>query len=104
MNDSPFSIVKNDNGTYHIECLFIVYREKFGHHPDFLPQDEERGKREGFNTKFWFLVMDYLSAAEAQRRLTNYENLYSALIHEIENDDTRWDEFPFKNKQIVYCK
>ena len=48
---SAFTIVSNNDDSFHIECLFIVYREKFGHHPDFLPQDEERGKREGFFNK-----------------------------------------------------
>ena len=99
-----FSIIDNNDGTYHIECLFIVYRNKFGHHPDFLPQDEERGKREGFSTKFWFLIADNLSKEQAEKRLVNYKYLYTKLITEIEDDDKRWNDFPFKDKPVIYSK
>ena len=101
---SAFTIVSNNDSTFHIECLFTVYREKFGHHPDFLPQDEERGKHEGFSTKFWFLIEDDLTADNVVKRLNNYQEKYDKLIVEIENDDTRWNEFPFKDKPIVYSK
>lgn len=101
---SAFTIVSNGDNTFHIECLFVVYREKFGHHPDFLPQGETRGKREGFSTKFWFLVEDDLSADETVTKLTDYQNKYDKLITEIENDDNRWNEFPFKDKPLVYSK
>lgn len=31
---SRFFIMENEGeGTYHIECLFVVYRNLFGHHP-----------------------------------------------------------------------
>lgn len=101
---SAFTIVSNNDGTFHIECLFVVYREKFGHHPDFLPQNEERGKREGFSTKFWFLVEDNLTSENVVTHLNNYQTKYDKLIMELENDDTRWNEFPFKNNCIVYSK
>ena len=104
MNVSNFSIVDNRDGTHRIECCFVVYRQKFGHHPDFLPQDEERGKREGFSTKFWFLVEDDLSADEAANKLADYQHKYDNLISDIENDDKRWNEFPFKNKPVTYSK
>ena len=42
MTASNFTIVDNKDGTHRIECLFVVYREKFGYHPDFLQVDEER--------------------------------------------------------------
>ena len=101
---SAFTIVSNNDNSFHIECLFVVYREKFGHHPDFLPQDEARGKREGFSTKFWFLVEDDLTSNEAVSRLNYYQTKYDKLIEDIENDDTRWNEFPFKDKTITYSK
>lgn len=99
-----FFSVNNNDGTYHIECLFVVYRERFGHHPSFLPQDEERGKREGFSTKFWFLIKDDLTSAEAETELEILNRIWSHKIHAIENDDTLWDKFPFKNNTIVYSK
>ena len=101
---SNFAMIDNGDGTYRIECFFVVYREKFGHHPDFLPQNEERGKHEGFSTKFWFLIEDDLSENNASVKLTDYRRKYDDLISEIENDDTRWDEFPFRNKPLIYSK
>ena len=101
---SSFEYFKNNDGTFHIECLFVVYRELFGHHPDFLPQDEERGKREGFSTKFWYLVEDDLTKEEARLHLKDYRKKYDRLITAIEHDDKRWNEFPFKDKDVVYSK
>ena len=101
---SAFTLVSNGDNTFRIECLFVVYREKFGHHPSFLPQDEIRGAREGFSTKFWFLVEDDLDASETVKKLADYQNKYDKLITEIENDDTRWEEFPFKTNPVVYSK
>lgn len=104
MTASNFTIVDNKDGTHRIECLFVVYRAKFGHHPDFLQVDEERGEREGFTTKYWFLVEDDLSAEDAVKKLTEYQNKYDKLITELEDDDKRWNEFPFKDNAIVYSK
>lgn len=101
---SNFTIYKNPEGTYHIECQFVVYREKFGHHPDWLPQNEEDGKRFGFSTKFWFLIEDNISFDDIEKRYLHYTETYDSLISEIENDDTRWNEFPFKDKPVVYSK
>ena len=102
---SAFSVHKNEGeDTYHIECLFVVYRAKFGHHPSFCPQNEEDGARDGYNTKYWFLVYDGLSKELAETRLADYQFLYEKLIHEIEDNDELWDEFPFKNCPVVYYK
>ena len=102
--NSRFSIIENPEGTYRIECMFIVYRQKFGHHPDFLPQDEEKGAREGFNTKFWFLVDDDLTKNNAEKTVEEYQQKYDVEIRKIENDDTLWDTFPFKNNIVIYAK
>ena len=101
---TSFYIYDNNDGTFRIECKFIVYRAKFGHHPDFLPQDEIRGRREGFATKFWFLVEDNLTESEASSHLKKYQEQYDKLIEEIEDNDKRWNEFPFKDKPKVYSK
>jgi hypothetical protein len=99
-----FTIVSNGDGTFRIEMMFTVYREKFGHHPSWLPCDEEKGKREGYPTTYWFLIEDDLTGADTGDHLIAYQKQYSKLISEIENDDTRWDEFPFKDRPITYSK
>ena len=98
-----FQVVKNPEGTYHIECEFTVYREKFGHHPSFLPQDEVRGRREGFSTRFWFLVEDDIAPENVKARLNYYYKKYPN-ISEIENDDKKWESFPFKKNCVLYSK
>lgn len=95
---------KDDNHDCKHKRKYTVYRERFEHHPDFLPQDEEKGKIEGFSTNFWFLVEDDLTSDTVVKQLNSYQRKYDKLISEIENDDTRWNEFPFKNKPIVYSK
>jgi hypothetical protein len=100
---SSFCVIKNPEGTYRIECQFVVYREKFGRHPKFL-KGCEGNARDGFNTKFWFLVEDDLDKEEAKRKLVEYQTKYDELIISIENDDTRWEEFPFKDNVITYSK
>lgn len=90
--------------TFRIECCFTVYREKFGHHPDFLPQDEEHGKREGFNTKFFYLIEENLTKEQADEKLKQYQNKYDEKLTQIEDDHTIWENFPFKSKELVYCK
>lgn len=99
-----FDKVENPEGTYHVECQFTVYRARFGHHPSFLPQDEMRGRREGFCTQFWFLVDDDLSAKDADARVKELTDTYDELIDQIQEDDSRWEEFPFKGCPVVYAK
>ena len=101
---TPFNIVDNVDKTYRIECLFIVQRARFGHHPEFIEVDETRGNKEGFSTKYWFLVEDDLTKTEAEKLKKEYEAKYNKLIEDIENDDARWNEFPFKDKPITYSK
>lgn len=100
---SSFFVIVNPEGTKRIECRFIVYREKFGHHPSFL-KDYEGNAREGFNTKFFFVVVDDLSDEEAETKLLEFEEKYNDIVTNIENDDTKWDEFPFKDCPISYYK
>ena len=99
-----FALIDNQNGYFSIECLFVVQRAKFGHHPDFLPQNEEKGRRDGFSTKFWVLVDDNLEQVDAENKISEYIDKYEKLISEIEDDDSRWNEFPFKDKPVVFSK
>ena len=101
----PTEIPQNPEGTYHIECRFFVYRHKFGHYPSFLRQyGTADAIKYGYTTKFFYLIEDDLDEETANRKIEEYNQKYGALITEIENDDTRWDEFPFKNNDIVYSK
>lgn len=54
---SHFFIVDNPEGTKRIECMFVVYKEKF-----------------------------------------------DTLLYEIEEDDNRWKDFPFKDNVLSYWK
>ncbi len=90
--------------TYHIVCQFTVYRERFGHHPSFLPQDEAKGMQIGFATEFGFLVEDDLTKEQALDQLAAYQEQYDTLITELENDDTRWDEFPFQQCPLLWSR
>lgn len=101
---SHFSIHENPEGTYRIECLFVVYRERFGHHPRFIHVDEEKGRREGFNTQYYYLVEDDINKNEAKNKLKEYQEKYDDFLYDIENDDRLWKRFPFKNNTIIYCK
>lgn len=101
---SHFHITQTNNGKYAIECLFVVYRAKFGHHPTFLPQDEVRGKIEGFNTKFYYEVEIDLSEDMANERLKYYREKYDDMITKIEDDDKLWAKFPFRTLTPVYYK
>lgn len=108
---SSFSAVNNNDGTFRIECLFIVYFEKFKHHPDWLVGDNAidgyhkptpRDLREGVSTKFWILVEDNILPDAINARLASYRNKYDKLIPKLENDDSRWNEFPFQNPKLHY--
>lgn len=100
------SFLKVDNGdrTYRIEVRFIVYRALFGHHPTWLPQDEERGAREGFSTKFWLMVQDNINPVFADMALLYYRCKYDSVVTKTENNDQLWEEFPFKDCDIIYSK
>ena len=93
-----------DNGFGYIECVFFVYRARFGHHPDFLPQDEERGMRDGFSTQFHFLVEDYIPEDKVYVKLKKYREKYDAIVKDIEDDDKKWNEFPFKDNILLWSK
>jgi hypothetical protein len=105
---SWFGAIDNMDGTFRIECEFTVYFAEFKHYPDWLgykPTDEDL--KFGVPTRFWFLVEDDLPPNKVNDRLTFYRNKYDTLIPELENDDTRWDEFPFKDIEehyITYSK
>ena len=91
-------------GTSHIEVCFVVYRHKFGHHPTFLPQDEEKGRRDGFNTQFYYIAEENIPDEKAEEKLEYYKNRYDSELEEIEEDDTKWEQFPFKGNELVWYK
>lgn len=100
---SSFSAVDNMDGTFRIECEFTVYFEKFKHHPDWLSyKPDARTMKEGVSTRFWILVEDNILPDKINARLTFYRNEYDNLIPELENDDTRWNEFPFQDTKKNY--
>lgn len=100
---SHFQLIENPEGTFRIECQFIVYREKFKRHPSWISPVGDA--RTGFNTKYYFLVEDdIISNIEVDAKLHLYREKYDKLIYEIEDDDSKWDEFPFKDRPIVYYK
>ena len=98
---SHFFIVDNPEGTKRIECMFVVYREKFKHHPSFL-KDLEGDEKNGFNTKFFFIIEDDLTDAESL--LSYYKEKFDTLLYEIEEDDNRWEDFLFKDNVLSYWK
>lgn len=99
-----FRYSEDDNGVCYIETVFFVYRAMFGHHPSWLPQDEKRGRREGFSTQFNFLLEDDLTKEEAISKVREYRKQYDALITDIENDDRKWDEYPWQDRPIIFSK
>lgn len=103
-DQTHFRYCEDYDGVCYIETAFFVYRERFGHHPSWLPQDEERGKREGFPTQFYFLLDDNLTREKAISKVKEYRRQYDALITEIENDDRKWDEYPWQNRPITFSK
>ena len=101
---SHFRYQEDDKGVCYIETVFVVYREKFGHHPSWLPQDEERGNEEGFSTQFHFLLDDDVTKEEAIAKVREYRKQYDELISDIENDDRKWDEYPWKDRPLLFSK
>ena len=97
-----FTIVSNHDGTFRIEVKFEII-EKFRHHrPSWW--DKSIGETNQRPILCWFCVEDRLTGSAVGEKLLNYQSKYSKLINEIENDDTRWDEFPFKSSMLTYIK
>ena len=71
---------------------------------DIIHVDGEDGRRDGFSTKFYYLVDDDMDRESAETKLKVYQTKYDDRITEIEEDDTLWDSFPFKENVIVYSK
>lgn len=103
-DQTHFQYYEDIDGVCYIETVFFVYRERFGHHPSWLPLDEERGKREGFPTQFHFLLDDNLTREEAIAKVKEYRKQYDTIITDIENDDRKWDEYPWQNRPITFSK
>ena len=104
LGQSHFQYCEDDNGVCYIETVFVVYRERFGHHPSWLSQDEERDKRDGYSTQFHFLLEDNLTKEDAISKLKEYRKQYDTLITDIENDDRKWDEYPWQDRPIIFSK
>lgn len=90
--------------TYRIECRIVIYRQKFGKHPDFLKEYEGNKHGEGYNTKFFLLIEDDISDENtAKAKVDKYNKDYADLISKCENSG-EWGAFPFKSSVIVYYK
>ena len=99
-----FIVVSNNDmsGTYHIECRCVIYRAKYGKHPDWAKPEGDKDM--GFNTKYFLLIEDNIqSESEAKKKAQYYEDKYADMIRKCE-DTGNWDVFPFKNNEIVYYK
>ena len=101
----------DSHNIFGVQCEFTVYRGLFGHHPKWLIENnnqyshnETQGIREGFSTRFWFLIEDGLTEAECDKKVAEYSRQYDHLIDAIENDDKLWNDFPFKNAPVIYHK
>lgn len=101
-----FFMMKNPEGTYHIEVEFTVYYEQFHHYPEWLTECQSMDPRCGYQTQFNKLVEDDLPEEVARQKVSEYRKRYDALLDELEADDTRWNEFPFQGKEnyITFCK
>lgn len=97
-----FYVMNNSDGTYRIECKCIIYRALHGKHPDWAkPTGNER---DGFNTKYFLLIDDYIKSEEEAKQAAEYlNNEYKELITRCE-DTGNWEEFPFKENEIIYWK
>jgi len=99
--DNFFHVAHYDK-TYGIECQITVYRALLGKHPDFLKAYE--GDRYGYNTKFYLLIEDCIEdEAAAEEKCQELNRKYSDLIIRCE-ETGNWDDFPFKDKEVVYYK
>ena len=98
-------------GKYIVVFRITIYREKLGKHPDFLKSfGDEKHRKDGFSTKFWFLAKDEngnelveLSKEEATNISNVMNEKYVDMLYRCE-DTGDWDEFPFKNCEIIYHK
>lgn len=103
MGYNHFYAMKNPEGTYRIECMICIYREKFGKHPDFL-KDLEGDAHTGFNTKYALLVRDDIdSEVSASALASDYNHQYDDLITSCE-DTSDWKQFPFKDCEPIYYR
>lgn len=99
---NTFRIMNNNDGTWHIECLCVIYRALFGKHPEWAKPEGDAVN--GYNTKYFVMVEDNIvTEEEAKQKANVYENKYGKLIKECE-DSGNWDKFPFKDNTIVYYK
>ena len=105
LDGTNFGVVDNMDGTFRIECRFMVYYSIFKRYPTWMNiHPTAKDLHEGVSTKFWFLVEDDLAKEDADRKVKEYHEKYDVLINTNENNPSRWDEFPFQDKPIVYSK
>lgn len=100
-----FFMILNPEGTYHIEVQFTVYFDLFHHFPEWLGfQPTAKEQKNGYPTRFFMLVENDLPATLALKKWKEYGERYDAFIEELEQDDARWNEFPFQGKghQLVF--
>lgn len=97
-----FGAIENNDGTWRIECVCIIYRALHGKHPDWAKPTGDAIT--GFNTKYFLLIEDDIkSMMKAVTRAEELEAQYGDLVRNCENTGD-WTDFPFKDKEIIYYK
>ena len=91
---------------YIITVHITIYRQKFGCYPDFLQDFETpRAAREGYDTKFWFIVPDCVNLLreDAEHKCNMYEKRYGTLIRNCEETGD-WTNCPRTKADLIYHK
>ena len=105
-----FNVEKDtaSENNYMVVLKIIIQKEKFQSYPEFLKGFEnEKNKREGYPTKFWYIVpkKDKSFAYEMKKNIAielanEYEKEYSNIIENCENSGD-WKMFPFNIENII---
>ncbi len=97
---SRFFIIKHDDGTYGIECLLYIRKDKWGRYPAFITE-QTKGKN-GDCEKYYLLVKDcYTSFKEACINVDKLNQAYTEVIKKCEESGD-WKRFPFRRAPLVY--
>ena len=83
--------MENNDGTWRIECVCIIYRALHGMHPDWAKPTGDASE-DGIK-----------SMMKAVTRAEELETQYGELVRNCENTGD-WTDFPFKDKEIIYYK
>ena len=97
-----FRAVDNEDGTWSVRTIIVIYRQKFGKHPDFL-QNMQGDAKIGYNTKYCLLIEDDLTKEQAEKRADELYARYDALQSHCENTGD-WRDWPFKDAVVCWAK